>query len=619
MTLDPRHHENALKTRFFWSLALSMLIVSACSSEVDERPQPWVIGADGAGEEEREIERTSEGVENLPEAACEPQCAPGACGEDGCGGSCGPCGVLAPFCFAGFCQNEAPNKEPTLEINPLLVDFGTVSGEQEAVRFVTLRSVGKEALEIHRFGISGDGDFVVMQEEQAWRSTSGNEVLVELNAPWRLEAGETRDIEVRYTPLGKSAGQAALRLLSNDPSAPEGHLILLRGGPPVGCISWSTESLDFGATIYGTKSDQSVQLLNCGTTTLSIESLDISGDSAGAFTLSEEAPESLEPGETWETSVSYAPTAGSVGALGSLDVNVSWSGGTSSASISLTGFVVVEDCPVAMVDISEQSPVAPGTIVHLSGLESYSPVNTVAEYTWSSEEPPGGLGSFHPNQSSPSPTFSAMLAGKYHFNLEVKDSEGKQSCVPASTMIRVAPEHALYIELTWFTPGDPDPYDQGFAAGPDLDLHLSHPDAEGQDLDGDGEAEPWFDPTFDCYWFNASPDWGPFSPPTDDDPHLTIEDVDGGGPEAIGFDIPESGASYRIAVHAWQDHGFGPSIATVRVYLLGDQIFQSQAVPLVMNDLWEVAEVTWLGWPEASVEALAGFNGGPRIYPNASP
>mgnify|MGYP001319810218 CR=1 FL=1 len=91
------------------------------------------------------------------------------------------------------------------------------------------------------------------------------------------------------------------------------------------------------------------------------------------------------------------------------------------------------------------------------------------------------------------------------------------------------------------------------------------------------------------------------------------------GPEAIGFDLPEIDVSYRVAVHAWQDHGFGPSIATVRVYLLGDQIFESQPVVLNTLDLWEVADITWQGWPNAIVTPIAAPLGGAVVYPNAGP
>ena len=41
-----------------------------------------------------------------PEATCTPDCAEAACGDDGCGGSCGPCPTLWS-CTDGLCQEDA--------------------------------------------------------------------------------------------------------------------------------------------------------------------------------------------------------------------------------------------------------------------------------------------------------------------------------------------------------------------------------------------------------------------------------------------------------------------------------------------------------------------------------
>ena len=599
---------------------LIALIASGCTHDEREPLAPFVVGANDVREgSERTTDGSAQTDSREAEAPCTPRCEPGQCDEDGCGGSCGPCSILTPFCYAGWCQLDPPPKEPTLELDPPLVDFGTVALGDVAERTITLRSMGKEALEISRFGISGDGAFVVMQDEQPWRSPSGSEIVVELLEPWRLEAGESRTLSLRYAPVDEQPGEAMLRLVSNDPNAPSGHIILLRGGPPVVCAEWSEASLDFGATIFGTQSVKTLRLINCGTISVEIDAITLTGDNAGAFSFEGAPPTTLTPGDTWETEVSYEPTPGSVGALGALEATLSWESGEVVASVDLTGFVVVEDCPVAVAMIAEEGPVAPGTVLHLSGVESYSPVAQVSTYTWSVDEPLGSVGRFAPDAESPTTTFGAMVAGKYRFDLSVSDSTGKAACIPSSQTIRVAPESALYIELTWETPGDPDPSDQGLSVGTDLDLHLAHPEASGSDLDEDGSPEPWFDPLYDCYWFNPSPDWGPFHPPTDDDPHLTIEDIDGAGPEAIALDLPETDVTYRVAVHAWQDHGFGVSIATLRVYLLGDQIFQSQPIPLMQHDLWEVAEITWHGWPEATVTPLAASNGGPRIFSGAQP
>ena len=609
----------------FWKIVLAgfaatSLITQACQDPGDaDRSAPWIVGEPQVDRIEAELTPDAAGAPEDSAPGCTPSCQSGQCGEDGCGGSCGPCSVLTPFCFAGWCQEDPVPKEPTLEVSPSFVDFGMVPLGELAERALTLRAMSKEAVEIREFTIEGSGDVVMMIADHPWRSPSGSPITVALDTPWRLEAGEMRTLDLRYTPLEEAPDEAVVTLWSNDLSAPMGHSIVLRGGPRVGCGAWSEESLDFGATIFGTKSAVPVTLTNCGTLTLDIASVSITGDSAGAFDLEGVAPSQLEPGASWTTSVGYAPTPGSVGALATLEAALSWDGGAAVAMMPLEGFVVVEDCPVAKVVVTESSPVWPGTVMHFSGQESYSPVSEVVEWSWSAEQPKGSVGTFAPTSTAPSPTFTVKNVGMYRFDLSVKDALGKSSCTPGVHQARVIPPSALYVELTWSTPGDEDESDEGLAVGSDLDLHLAHPLAAGKDLDGDGEPEPWFDPAWDCYWFNQDPDWGPFSPPTDDDPHLTIQDIDGAGPEAIAFDIPEVDTTYRVAVHAWQDHGFGPSVATVRVYLLEDKIFESQPLTLNAQDLWEVADITWHGWPEATVTPLAAEQGGPIVYPGASP
>jgi len=549
---------------------------------------------------------------------CEPSCPAGACGDDGCGGYCS-CSVLTPFCFVGWCQEAPPPKEPTLEVTPTLVDFGLVPLGESLDRAITLKCVSNAPVQITHFAIAGDGAFVVLQDTYRWRSPSGTEITVELLEPWVLEPGQEREVGVRYTPIAEAPGVATVRLLSDDASAPDGHLVELRGGPPVGCAAWEPGAIEFGATVFGTASGHGVTLSNCGTLDLSVDEVSIAGDGPGAFALQGSPPQALAPGESWSGTVTYSPTVGSVGAAGTLEAQVSFEGGSAVATLALSGFVVLKDCPVAHIAVGEDPPAPPGTVLHLSAAESYAPDGEITDWYWGVEQPLGGVATFSPGINFETPTFPAAVVGLYRFDLSVFDADGTPACAMASAFFKVVPEASLYVELTWATPGDIDPTDQGAAAGADLDLHLAHPSAAGTDLDGDGDPEPWFDPTWDCYWFNGDPDWGPFQPPTDDDPHLIVEDVDGSGPEAIAFDLPEIDATYRLAVHAWSDHGFGPSAATVRIYLLGTLLYESDPIPLETGDLWEVADITWLGWPDAQVIPVTAGDGGPVIFPSAGP
>ncbi|MBM4353456.1 MAG: hypothetical protein FJ109_06605 [Deltaproteobacteria bacterium] len=227
------------------------------------------------------------------------------------------------------------------------------------------------------------------------------------------------------------------------------------------------------------------------------------------------------------------------------------------------------------------------------------------------EQPEGSQSVFVPSYTFPNPTFEVNVAGKYTFYLTVYDQTNTPSCFPAEHELFVVGLEAIHVELTWFTEGDPDETDTGPETGSDLNLHFAHPWAQGDDLDGDGEPDGWFDVPFDCFWWNPHPNWGSYDPAVDDDPHLDIDDTDGAGPENINLDIPEN-ATYRVGVHYWYDHGYGPALATVRIYIYGQFVFEVAHIELQNHDMWEVGTIEW---PSGKVNLSTGNNGGYKITP----
>lgn len=263
-------------------------------------------------------------------------------------------------------------------------------------------------------------------------------------------------------------------------------------------------------------------------------------------------------------------------------------------------------CPVAVIKSIEGSQVAPQTVVHLVGSQSYSPNGEIVKWVWSVEQPPLSGSIFVPSSIFADPVFELNVAGLYTFSLDVWDSTGTKSCVPATYEILNCGCVDFHVELVWRTPGDPDESDQ---EGTDLNLHLAHPLASMPDLDGDGEADPWYDALYDCFWFNPNPDWSPSSPQPHSCPQLDLDDVDGAGPENINYDTPDSNI-YRVGVDFWDDHGFGPAFATVRVYAYGVMIFESPEVYMTSKDMWDVCTIHW---PSGSVTPVVGPDGGQKI------
>ena len=267
-------------------------------------------------------------------------------------------------------------------------------------------------------------------------------------------------------------------------------------------------------------------------------------------------------------------------------------------------------CPEAVIEIAEGEEVCPQAVLHLDGTKSIAKSGAIAKWKWTVQTPPGSLAVFAPADDSPTPTLEVDVAGTYEIGLEVWDGEGVKSCVSAVGKVAALPCGVLHVELSWTTPGDPDPSDTGPETGADLDLHFLHPNAVGSDCDGDGQGNGWFDHVWDAWWMQPHPSWGSADPAVDDDPWLDIDDTGGHGPENLNLQMMESGTTYRIGVHYWNDHGFGPSLATVRVYLFSQLQFEMTDVLLEPGEMWEVATVDTTG----TVSMTTDGGGGPKIF-----
>lgn len=271
----------------------------------------------------------------------------------------------------------------------------------------------------------------------------------------------------------------------------------------------------------------------------------------------------------------------------------------------------VGDELTAIITVEEGNVVLPLTTLHLSGEDSVAPIAPIIEWKWEVEQPPGATGKFSPGPGFPKPTFMVQLAGAYTFQLSVGDKSDAWSEV-ATYEVTVTPGKAIHVELVWDTPGDPDQTDSGPMAGADLDIHFIHPMADELDLDEDGQLDGYFDQPYDCFWFNPHPNWGVVDPEVGDNPSLDIDDTDGAGPEVVSLAVPEA-VAYKVGAHYWNDHGFGPSFATVRVYVSGMLVFEMADTELAMKDMWEACTIEW---PSGTVTAITDGNGLPKVVPD---
>ena len=203
-------------------------------------------------------------------------------------------------------------------------------------------------------------------------------------------------------------------------------------------------------------------------------------------------------------------------------------------------------------------------------------------YRWSvRERPEGSTSRFVPNDGSRDATLFLDLAGRYALDLDVTSGTGERNSEPCRVVIEACCRTDwIHVQLVWDTPADPDQTDTGPGAGADLDLHL---------LRGPGR---WGCPPDDVWGAHPEADWG-IPDDASDDPHLDFDDVDGAGPEDVNLHWPEDGTTYHVGVHYVDDHGFGTSFATVRVFLRGVLSYEAASRRLDRaGQLWEVASIS---------------------------
>jgi len=505
--------------------------------------------------------------------------------------------------------SETTTAIPAMHVVPTRVEFGTVWPGEVTTATVNVLNAGTGILEIEGFEATGSGSFALA----AW----GTEVEISAQTAQGIPLPETVTVvpggntffKVHFGPTDLSPAFGKVVLLSNDPDWPVGHEVELVGNQTVPCMAVNPTVLDFGVAKVGTEVVKSVEVVSCGKKPLLISGVRFMEGASPAFSIkasedssipSPDNPVELITGQSWEVLIVYAPDApspqfGDGTFMPDEGILVTENDAFESEKETLVkGIGLDGDYPVAVITSSEPDEVAPQCTVHLFGEESYSANGKIVEWQWSAKTPMGDTSQFVPSATFPNPTFETNVAGVYQFELTVVDELGFESPLPDIREMLVLPCcFGFTVELTWQTPGDSDPDDSGPGAMADLDLHLLHPDAMGEDVDGDGVPDGWFDQLFDCFWFNHNPkSWGPGFCGLDGGPGL----VEGGygtqGYEAISYCMPPS-HQFRIGVHYWDDHSFGASVATVRVYACDSLVWQATDIELQPLDLWAVGTIDW--------------------------
>lgn len=517
-----------------------------------------------------------------------------------------------PFARTETVTIRTENGAPSLLTQPDKVDFGLVTKGDVADTDVQLTNVGTRLLSVSGFKVD-DVRFKIDGPGFSIGGSPDAPLTIDLTEAVTVPSGESRPITVSFISDSPSPADAVLTIYSDDPLHPDGFTLPLLANKNGPCILVAPRKVEFGGKLVGGQHVISVDVTSCGTEPLIISGIRVSDDSSPDFTVdytplpgapefgpSPAAPITVPVNDIVTVDVVFVPDevnpkdAENQAIPDEGTLLIASNAFESQVEVPIQGAGTDAECPVAIIHVEEGEEVIPQTVLHLDGTQSFAPFGAVTNWDWSVQAPDGSVETFVPTATDPRPVFQANVVGAYTYTLRVRDASGTYSCESATYTVLVQPNEAIHIELTWNTPGDIDETDTGEAAGTDLDLHFTHPAATGPDLDGDGIGDPWFDADYDCFWHNVSPNWASFDPSAKDDPSLDRDDTDGGGPENLNLAVPEL-VTYRVGVHHWNDHDFGPVQATVKIFSYAALKYEVADITLNMRDMWCVAKATWLG------------------------
>jgi len=514
---------------------------------------------------------------------------------------------------------------PAIQATPEVVDFGQVFAGEEEDKNVNILNVGGANLEVTGFQFSGSQFFSLVVAGTEYPVSQETAEGITFEGALEIEPNTSYFFNVKFAPVDDQKADGTLVIYSNDPKSPE-TTVLIKGNQTGPCIAVNPQQVKFGGKKIGDLATLPLVISSCGDAPLELYDIAFADGSSADFDV-DSSPLDHEPaaddpiivpiGDNVTVNINFVPDEENPSDINGSPIPdegillIENNSFYQTKEVEVSGFGALVLCPTAVIQVAEGNEVIPQTVLHLYGDQSYAATG-IAKWDWLVDQPLGSQSVFIPSGTFPNPTFEVNVAGKYTFSLMVYDEQNVPSCAPDTFEVVVIPDEAIHIELLWHTPEDPDETDEGPEAGSDLDLHFTHPWAGGPDLDGDGQPDGWFDQPFDCFWFNAHPEWGSFDPSIDDNPGLDRDDTDGAGPENINLNIPED-VLYKVGVHYWNDHGYGASYATVRVYIYSQLVLEVPDVKLVDSDMWEVCTVEW---PSGKVQVVTDTAGQYKITPN---
>ncbi len=182
-------------------------------------------------------------------------------------------------------------------VNPMSVDFGTVTAGTVASRTVDISSCGGADLDL-RGVLRGPGTSPAFQ------------LLMAPSVPQTLAPGSSAApvLTINYSPTDAGPHFGQIDLVSSDSANPVVS-VQLTGNWAAGCtrvLDCAPTALNFGATDVGVTKIRSVVCRNAASDPVTISSAAVTG--AASMSLVATVPVTLAPGDVWSGEVQFAPT-----------------------------------------------------------------------------------------------------------------------------------------------------------------------------------------------------------------------------------------------------------------------------------------------------------------------
>jgi|GEM_PF-1410458 len=184
---------------------------------------------------------------------------------------------------------------PAIILAPAILDFDTVLTGNSATRRLLVSNTGNAALQIIGQSISGadSARFAITRPAGAV-----------------IPPGNTDTITLVFLPTSPGAKSASLRIVSNDPAAPDTAVGLagfcVATAPAINAIP---VSLDFDTVAVGGSSTKIVIISNNGTAALSISAQTITGAHSAMFAIMRPCAASLPPGASDTIEARFSPSS----------------------------------------------------------------------------------------------------------------------------------------------------------------------------------------------------------------------------------------------------------------------------------------------------------------------